>query len=986
MNKRKILSIICIMMLVSSVIFSSAGTPVVRAEGEDEDVNTTQDASPEEEGEEEDKRIVIEVSTQEELMEVADSCHDDIWSLDKTILLTEDISIVGHFESIPYFNGIFDGNGHAIRNYRYSGDQYINGFINEIGSEGLVKNLSLDAGIYTNEEAQCIGALAGINAGAIENCRVYGYVSAGTEVGGIVGINQEEGLIINSENNAQITGFYYTGGIAGKNYGTISRCRNYGNVNNSSGWIQTEDENSENTLLKSSENTDDLISIHSGVDTGGIAGYSVGVIHRSQNDAVIGYEHAGYNVGGIAGRQAGIIISCWNKGTVYGKKDVGGIVGQQEPFIEIDQGRSLRVAVNALTGDVDKLVSDTEKAGKALDADMQALKKQSDALKEKANGIAGDISDSHETMNEYVETDKEHVQTDKETLKNGIPIEDIPKIPEARYNQKKYERQTAKDRFNSSVEGNERWTEDLDSFTQEMDQMAVVMDRVGKNAGRNKDMLTDDIAAVDERLDSTYQLTNDILNGLEEEGASYLFSDLSEEAIDLDLTGKTISCTNQGMVKGDIGIGGIVGAMAVDDENLESNQIITFGLKTGEAYSTVSVVRDCANEGFISARKDKAGGIAGYMDEGILYGCFGFGEVSAEEREYVGGLCGLSKGSIKKGYVLCSLTGKNYVGGVAGSGNKIKNCISMPVITADGDNTGAVAGEVPRDRLTKEANLTDIRGNYFVSDNHYGIDDVNYHDIAEKVSYQELCGFAGLPREYKHLTVTYRVEDEIVLKKEYPYGEDLSSDSCPETEGREGSFVNWPDLRNVKVLGNLVVEGEYLQNITVLASEEKDNGKEVAFIGGQFNTEDAAVVTSVEKSAVASKIPEVNDAKDYRGYHIGVSESNLTKEARVNGDFAYTLRLYKPFEYCEVWEIKDGEGGEVRKLDIEERGSYIATALPDNGATYVMISVPNPKIKTWIIIGASAALLILVIVIVIIINVNKKKKNKGTEETGKKTE
>ena len=253
MNKRKILSLICIMMLVGTTIFSFVGSMVVHA---DEEV----------------KRIVIEVSTQEELMEVADLCHDDIWSYDKTILLTEDISIVGHFESIPYFNGIFDGNGHTIKNYRYSGDQYINGFINEIGSEGLVENLTLDAGIRTNEEAQCIGALAGINAGAIENCRVYGNISAGTEVGGIVGINQEEGLIINSENHAQITGFYYTGGIAGKNYGTISGCRNFGNVNNSSGWIQSEDENSENTLLKTTENTDDLISIRGGVDTGGSVG------------------------------------------------------------------------------------------------------------------------------------------------------------------------------------------------------------------------------------------------------------------------------------------------------------------------------------------------------------------------------------------------------------------------------------------------------------------------------------------------------------------------------------------------------------------------------------------------------------------------------------------------------------------------------------------------------------------------------------------
>lgn len=969
MRKRKILSFICIMMLVCSVLFSAFGVPVVHAEGENE--KTTEEASPEE-GKENENRVVIEVSTQEELMEVVDFCHDDIWSLNKTILLTNDISIVGHFDSIPYFNGIFDGNGHTVKNYRYSGDNYINGFINEIGSEGLVKNLTLDAGIHSGEEAQCIGALAGINAGVIENCRVNGTVSAGTEVGGLVGINQEDGFIRNSENHAQISGFYYTGGIAGKNYGTISGCKNLGNVNNSAGWIQTDDENSENSLLKSTEDKDDLISIHSGVDTGGIAGYSAGVIHGSLNDAVIGYEHAGYNVGGIAGRQAGIIMSSVNKGTVYGKKDIGGIIGQQEPYIEVDQSRSIRIAANALADDVDTLISDVEKAGKEADADLKALKTGADAIRDHAGSLAGDITDSGETVNEYAETDKEHIETDKETLKNGIPVTDIPKIPEVRFNQKKYERQTVKNRVNASVEGNERWTDDLVSFTREMDRMAALTDRVEKNAGKNKDILADDILALDERLDSTYQLLNDITKGMEEEGASYIFSDLSEEAVNLDITGKTINCINQGTVKGDIGTGGIVGAMAVDDENLESNQIITFGLKTGEAYSTVSVVSGCTNEGFISSRKDKTGGIAGYMDQGILYDCRGFGEISAEERNYVGGLCGVSKGSIKKGYVLCSITGENYVGGVAGSGNKIIDCISMPIIRCNGVNTGAVAGEVPRDRLTKEADFADIRGNRFVSEDHYGIDDVNYHDIAERISYPELCTFDGLPAEYKHLTVTYRVEDEIVLKKEYPYGEILSSESCPETEGREDGFVKWPDLTDVTVLGNMVVEAEYLPSITVLSSGVTDDGNEVAFIGGKFNSEDRVEVTPVESSSVKSKIPEVSGAKDFRGYHIGVTESNLTKEGRTGGDFAYTLRLYKPFEYCEIWEIKDGENGEIRKLDAEERGSYIATSLPDNGATYIMIPVSDPRYKTLAIIGIVAALVIVVTVTVIIVKKNKK--------------
>ena len=44
----------------------------------------------------------------------------------------------------------------------------------------------------------------------------------------------------------------------------------------------------------------------------------------------------GYNVGGIAGTQTGYLYKCENFAQVYGRKEVGGIVGQMEPttFIE----------------------------------------------------------------------------------------------------------------------------------------------------------------------------------------------------------------------------------------------------------------------------------------------------------------------------------------------------------------------------------------------------------------------------------------------------------------------------------------------------------------------------------------------------------------------------------------------------------------------------------------------------------------------------
>ena len=76
-------------------------------------------------------------------------------------------------------------------------------------------------------------------------------------------------------------------------------------------------------------------------DTGGIVGFSKGVVLNCSNSGSIGYPHFGYNVGGIAGRQSGYLSGCRNSGPVYGRKDVAGIVGQMEPYLDLVRSTSL---------------------------------------------------------------------------------------------------------------------------------------------------------------------------------------------------------------------------------------------------------------------------------------------------------------------------------------------------------------------------------------------------------------------------------------------------------------------------------------------------------------------------------------------------------------------------------------------------------------------------------------------------------------------
>ena len=128
-------------------------------------------------------------------------------------------------------------------------------------------------------------------------------------------------------------GEHYTGGVAGQNLGSIIRCTNESSVNTDGAEIAPTLDDIDVSHINNTEN----LSVYT--DTGGITGFSSGLLQGCQNTGEIGYPHVGYNVGGIAGRQSGYLHDCENRGSVYGRKDVGGIVGQMEPYLILKFGK-----------------------------------------------------------------------------------------------------------------------------------------------------------------------------------------------------------------------------------------------------------------------------------------------------------------------------------------------------------------------------------------------------------------------------------------------------------------------------------------------------------------------------------------------------------------------------------------------------------------------------------------------------------------------
>lgn len=276
----------------------------------------------------------VSISTEEELAQLAVDCQLDSWSRDKYVTLEDDIVLRQNRSlSIPSFGGIFDGGGHTVSGLELGEDGSAVGLFRYVQDGGTVRDLSLSGTVAPGGSKSQVGLLAGVNYGRIENCTVSGSVTGAEEVGGIVGANRATGEIRRCRSEASVTGDHCAGGICGSNQGTINNCQNLGSINTHSTEVSY---GIEDITMEEIEDLGSAKQVAAHTDTGGIAGYSEGKIYYCTNSGTVGYQHVGYNTGGIVGRlHQGYLQNCTNTGHVLGRKDVGGIAGQMEPFLEI---------------------------------------------------------------------------------------------------------------------------------------------------------------------------------------------------------------------------------------------------------------------------------------------------------------------------------------------------------------------------------------------------------------------------------------------------------------------------------------------------------------------------------------------------------------------------------------------------------------------------------------------------------------------------
>lgn len=367
MNKKRITALLLVTSLTMLPLLSVRAEETAQTKEEQVISLEEADRKLEDYADEEAEWEEIYISSVEELQSFSRNCRLDTWSCNKKVYLTEDLNVAGSgFTPIPTFGGYFDGQGHTISGLTVNNGVSYTGLFCYTGQTAVITDLNVTGIVKPSGKQLAVGGIVGKNAGILLNCSFYGSVAGNDYVGGITGYNELSGMLLRCSSSGNVSGVHYTGGIAGENDGNIAGCTNRAEVNttNEDKGMSLEDINlrqyADSLLeLAGSKEEDSSIqgaSSNNTIDSGGIAGRSTGIIQQCVNKGTVGYEHVGYNVGGIVGRQSGYVYACENVAEVYGRKDVGGIVGQAEPYVAVDLSEDIAYQLTENIGKLHDLV------------------------------------------------------------------------------------------------------------------------------------------------------------------------------------------------------------------------------------------------------------------------------------------------------------------------------------------------------------------------------------------------------------------------------------------------------------------------------------------------------------------------------------------------------------------------------------------------------------------------------------------------------
>lgn len=962
----------------------------------------------------------IYIDSVEDLQELSKACSLDTWSWGKTVVLQSNISLSEvEFSPIPTFGGTFEGNGYTISGLEITGSVTPAGLFGYVQESAVIKDLNVSGHIEPSGDGDAAGGIAGENSGTLKNCSFEGTVSGNRNIGGIVGINASDGIIENCRSGGAVFGQRMTGGISGYNMGAIVSCENHAYINITSvdPSIKPEDIDVDTMLNFTSIISSDADGAAS--DTGGIAGYSAGGIVSCKNSGTVGYQHIGYNVGGIAGRSCGYIRECENTAEVYGRKDVGGIAGQIEPYISQDLSPDtltiLKGQLNELNGMVNRALDDSHAGVGTVTDRLNKIADYVDSAAEAASDITthGSVTSSvtgqgqhssgggvtvtlpHPTEEDTPETEDPGEVPEGDTENPGEGTEETPgeesgdNPGESIAGDLAEKLEEAADKtIEGGVEGESGGSAEgsvsavteitlntsLHGLAAAVNGMSGQMRQLNGEIAGNSGTMTEDLKAISNQINL---ISNTVFDAVLDDGEDQVLEDTSESNIDQVTFGKTSSSKNTGFIYGDINVGGITGSMAVEYE-LDPEDDVTAEIsgKQRQSYEMKAILQNCVNEGEITSKRSYAGGICGRMDLGYITGNENYGDVESESGSYVGGVSGLASGTIYGSYAKCTLKGKDYIGGIVGSGaedysgeafGSVDGCYSLVSIPEYEQYAGAISG----------ADTGSFTNNYFVSEELAGMNRISYEGHAEPVSYETLSKVSGLPERFQSFTVRFVADDKTVQTLSVGYGESLGKDEIPEVPQKEGCYGKWDIEDFTNLCFDTTVTAVYSTYVSALTDEEKQTGGHpLFFVEGNFDDQSKLTVTELTKEASdPDMIPEgFGDTliKCFTGTKLNLEAERVWKlEFSPDGQTAHKVRYLIPEGDSKQPDIYVKQADGWVRAETEEMGSYLTFTA--EGTSVELAAVRTMPIW-WVWIPA--VLLIIGLFIFVIRMLHKRKSGK----------
>lgn len=232
-----------------------------------------------------------------------------------------------------------NSDGSVINTYAtgsvFAGSYYVGGLVG-YNDNGIVTNAYVTGSVFS--DGVYVGGLAGWNTGIITNTTAIGSISGnGGNVGGLVGSNTgiisdatAVGSVSSGSNRATI------GGLAGWNDGSISYTTAMGSVSGDrndahvGGLVGWNDGTIDNTTANGFVSGDGDNSY-----VGGLVGQNDGIIKNAVANGIVSSDGDETDVGGLVGFNdiTGSVTYANATGNVFGRRAVGGLVGQNEGTI-----------------------------------------------------------------------------------------------------------------------------------------------------------------------------------------------------------------------------------------------------------------------------------------------------------------------------------------------------------------------------------------------------------------------------------------------------------------------------------------------------------------------------------------------------------------------------------------------------------------------------------------------------------------------------